>query len=182
MSIWALPRATTLGGVRYDLNTDYRDVLEIIEKLNDESKPEFLRWRIAVGLFYEQEIPDSVYDEAVLYLADFIRCGTPDEKPGPKLIDWEQDAQLIASSVSKVAGQEIRAVQYMHWWTFVGLFSQIEEGPLSMIVSIRDKKARGKKLEKWEQEYYQQNKRKVDFQKPKSSEDEAIKAYFDKWL
>lgn len=182
MSFWTLPEAVTFGGVRYDLNTDYRDVLEIIAKLNDESKPEFMRWQIAVGLFYEQEIPDDVYPEATQYLADFISCGADDENPGPKLIDWEQDAQIIASSVSRVAGQEIRAVRHMHWWTFVGLFSQIGEGPLSMIVSIRDKKARGKKLEKWEQEYYQQNKSKVDFQRPLSPEDEAIKAYFEKWL
>ena len=152
MNLWKLPRKHTIGGTPYDLNTDYRDILEIIEHLNNENEPEFIRWRIAVGLFYEQDVPENHLQEAMEYLAEFISAGTADKKPGPKLLDWNQDAQMIVSGINKVAGKEIRAVEYLHWWTFISLFQEVGEGQLSTIVSIRHKRATGKKLEKWEQE------------------------------
>ena len=70
-----------------------------------------------------------------------------------KTIDWEKDSQLISSAINKVAGQEIRAVPYIHWWTFMGYFSAIGESPLSTVLSIRNKLVKGKKLEKWEREF-----------------------------
>lgn len=182
MNLWSLPKTHKIGGTVYDLNTDYRDILEIIQYLTDESRPELLRWRIAVGLFYEQPVPDINLQEAMDYLAEFVEAGSRNAKPGPKLLDWEQDAQIIVADINKVAGKEIRAVGYMHWWTFVGLFSGIGEGQLSAVVSIRHKRSTGKKLDKWEQEYYREHKDMIDFRKAASPEDEAIKAYFEKWL
>lgn len=182
MNLWKLPRKHTIGGTPYDLNTDYRDILEIIEHLNNEVEPEFIRWRIAVALFYEQDVPENHMQEAMEYLAEFISAGTADKKPGPKLLDWKQDAQMIVSGINKVAGKEIRAVEYLHWWTFISLFQEVGEGQLSTIVSIRHKRATGKKLEKWEQDYYNENRDKVDFQKLIDPEEEAAKAYFNKWL
>lgn len=182
MNLWKLPRKHTIGGTPYDLNTDYRDILEIIEHLNNENEPEFIRWRIAVGLFYDQDVPENHMQEAMEYLAEFISAGTADKKPGPKLLDWKQDAQMIVSGINKVAGKEIRAVEYLHWWTFISLFQEVGEGQLSTIVSIRHKRATGKKLEKWEQDYYNENRDKVDFQKPIDPEEDAVNAYFNRWL
>lgn len=182
MNLWALPQTHTINETVYTLNTDYRDILEIIGYLNDESKSEFIRWRIAVALFYEQDVPDAHMQEAMRYLAEFIRAGSSDEKPSHKLLDWQQDAQMIVASVNKVAGKEVRALEHMHWWTFIGLFYEIGEGQLSTIVSIRHKKATGKKLDKWEQEFYREHRDKVDFQRQADSGKDAIEAYFNKWL
>ena len=74
------------------------------------------------------------------------------------------DAQLIIADVNKVAGQEIRAVPYLHWWTFLSWFHAISQGQLSTLVAIRDKLSRGQPLERWEKEFYAQNKKKVDLQ------------------
>lgn len=182
MNLWAMPQTHKIVDTVYNLNTDYRDILEIIEYLNDKSRNELLRWRIAVALFYVQDVPDEHLQEAMNYLAEFISVGAADDKSNPKLLDWQQDAQMIVSSVNKVAGKEIRALEHMHWWTFVGLFHEIGEGQLSTIVSIRHKKATNKKLDKWEEEFYQENREKVDFQNHADPEMDAIKAYFDKWL
>ena len=81
--------------------------------------------------------------------------------PGPALLDWEQDAQDIVADVNKVAGQEIRALPYLHWWTFLSWFHGIGEGNLSTLVSIRDKLSRGRKLESFEQEYYRRNRDRI---------------------
>ena len=89
----------------------------------------------------------STKKEAMEYMAEFISYGESEGHPGPKLIDWEQDAQLIIGDVNKVAGREVRETKYLHWWTFLSYFYGIGEGQLSTIVSIRSKKSSGRKLE-----------------------------------
>lgn len=182
MSAWALPKAAVIGGLEYQINADYRDILDILSYLSDETKNEYIRWRIALGLFYEGEIPLEHETEAIKYLSDFIDYGIKEDRPSPKLMDWEQDAQMIVADVNKVAGKEIRSEKFVHWWTFLAYFNAIGEGQLSTVVSIRNKRRKGQNLEKWEQEYYRENRKKVDFQQPETPEKAAAKAYFDKWL
>jgi hypothetical protein len=73
-------------------------------------------------------------------------------------MDWTQDAPLIFPAVNRVAGFEVRSVDYMHWWTFMGLFMEIHDSVYSTVLSLRGKKARGKKLEKDEREFWQHNR------------------------
>lgn len=182
MSPWSLPTSANIGGVEYPIHADYRDVLDVFRYLDDPDLPEYVRWRIAVALFYEGEIPRQYLQEAMEYLAAFISCGDCETKPVPKLLDWEQDAQVIVADMNKVAGTEIRALPFLHWWTFVAYFHAIGEGQLSTLVSIRDKLRKGKKLEKWEQEYYRKNKDKVDLKKRYSAEEMAEQERLNKLL
>jgi hypothetical protein len=182
MNHWSLPVSATIGGVQYPINTDYRDVLDIIKYLNDATKSEYARWRIAIALFYEGDVPDEYQEEAAKFLSDFISYDSKDDKKGPKLMDWQQDGAMIIADVNKVAGREIRAEKYIHWWTFLSYFYGIGEGQLSTVVNIRSKKAKGKKLDKWEQEYYRDNRDKVDFHGQDSAEKAAVQEYFNKWL
>lgn len=112
----------------------------------------------------------------------FISYGEQTGKASPKLFDWHQDSQIIVGEVNKVAGTEIREIPYLHWWTFLSYFYGIGEGQLSTIISIRDKLRRGKKLEKWEQDYYRENKSKVDFEKHYSAEELAEQERLKKLL
>lgn len=182
MNVYSLPKTAEFGGKEYSFTSDFRDILEIIEYLNDQSKPLYIRWQIALGLFYDESIPDCHMEEAMRYLSEFISYGETDDKPGPKLMDWKQDAHFIIGDINKIAGMEVRESKYLHWWTFLSYFYGIGEGQFSTIISIRSKKSSGKKLEKWEQEFYQKNRDKIDFQKPKTEEDAAMKEYFNKWL
>lgn len=182
MTPWSLPECAEIGGKAYQINTDFRDILDVIRYLEDPDQPEYLRWRIAIALFFEGDIPIEYQQEAMEYLADFIACGEKDSKPSPKLLDWEQDAQAIVADVNKVAGVEIRSVQYMHWWTFIAYFQAIGEGQLSTLVAIRDKLQRGKKLEKWELEFYQKNKERVNLRKRYSAEELAEQDHIRKLL
>ena len=83
--------------------------------------------------------------EAMEKMSLFLCAGRP-EKPGPKLLDWEHDAPLIVADVNRVAGTEVRSMEFLHWWTFLGWFHALGEGQLSTVVAIRGKLARGKKL------------------------------------
>jgi hypothetical protein len=59
----------------------------------------------------------------------------------------------------------------MHWWTFLGYFMEIKDSVYATVLGLRGKKARGKKLEKWEQEYWRQNRRLCEIRR-RESEDE----------
>lgn len=169
---WDLPAEACIGGKSYVIHADYRDILEIFSYFEDPDLPEYLRWQIALALFYEGEIPPQHQQEAMEYLASFINCGKVETaRPGPKLLDWQQDALTIVADVNKVAGTEVRAIPFLHWWTFMAWFHAIGEGQLSALISIRDKLARGKKLEAWEQEYYRKNKNRVDLKRRYSAQE-----------
>lgn len=174
MTGWDLPTALTVGGREYRINADYRDVLEVIAYLQD---PDVLTGRyVALSLFYEEfeTMPRADYPQAMEELARFIDLGEePDSgPPQPKTIDWEQDRTIIVSEINKVAGVEVRALPFLHWWTFLGYFGAIGEGQLSTIVAIREKLRKGKKLESWEREYYQRNRSRIDFKRRYTAEEE----------
>ena len=185
MGSYSLPVTAVIGDREYPIHADYRDILDIFSYLEDPDLPEYLRWQIALALFYEGEIPRSHIEQAARFLVNFIAGGQqpPQEKTGGKLFDWQQDAPAIIADVNRVAGQEIRQHKFIHWWTFLSWFHAIGEGQLSTLVSIRDKLNRGKKLEEWEKDFYRQNKSRVDLPKRYSAEElqeqERLKALLD---
>lgn len=172
MNAWALPTTARFGGRAYALNTDYRDVMGIFAWLNGEAGQELSvgeRWYVALNLFYRDfaAMPKEQYAAATEYLNDFLSAGRAPEPGGsaqkaPRLIDWEQDAPMIAAGVNKVAGCDIRAMPYVHWWTFRAWYDAMGEGTLSTVVGIREKLHRGKRLEGWELEYYRTHRAEIE--------------------
>lgn len=63
---WELPAAVEIGGEVYEVNSDYRDILDIINRLNDKSEAEHIRVYIALKLFYDDFdfIPAEKTEEA----------------------------------------------------------------------------------------------------------------------
>ena len=174
MDRWSLPERLEIAGHEYTINADFRDVLEIIHWLTDPNEQERVRLYVAMRLFYDdfETIPSDAHQEAADLMMEFIAGGKKDEgPPGPRLLDWDQDQGMIVADVNKVAGCEIRALPFLHWWTFLAFFGGIGEGQLATVVGIRQKLKRGKKLETWEREYYQQHKADVDL-KPRYTNEE----------
>lgn len=186
MDAWNLPTSAVIGGREYTIHADFRDVLEIVRQLNDVDETEQVRLYVALALFYEnfEAMPTDCWDEATRHLMLFINGGEEGDSgaSAPKLLDWEQDQRIIVADVNKVAGCEIRALPFVHWWTFLAWFAGIGEGQLSTVVSIRDKLRRGKKLEKWEQEFYREHKSKVDLKQRYTAEELAERARLERLL
>lgn len=182
MELYRLPETVCIGGCEYTLHTDFRVILQILQCLQEQELPEILRWRVALGLFYGSPVPPAHRAEAMAYLAEFLRCGQPEGKPGAKLIDWQQDAQCIIAGVNAAAGCEVRALEKVHWWTFLSWFHAMPPGQLSTVVSIRDKLRRGKQLEAWEKEFYRENKQSVDLRRPETAEELSEKERLNKLL
>ena len=129
-----------------------------------------------------KEMPKQLYEEACIKANQFMEChDRSDDKKNPKLINWEKDEHMIFPAINKAAGCEVRSVEYMHWWTFLGYFESVDNECLwAYVLSIRQKKARGKKLEKYEEEFYRRNIALCDVKKPEEHvkpEDELTKMF-----
>lgn len=185
MNAYDLPRSLTVCGKEYEIRWDFRAVLDILIAMNDPDLDGTHKTMVMIQILYPgwREIPPGDIEEAAKMACMFIDCGEKeDSKKKPKLVDWEQDAAIIIPAVNSVAHTDVRGVKELHWWTFWAYFMEIGESVFSSVVSIRSKKAKGKKLEKWEQEYYRENKNMIDFRTKKTAEEEELKKYFNKWL
>mgnify|MGYP002525525385 CR=1 FL=1 len=186
--MYELPTTVTVKDFEYTIRErgDYRMVLDSFSVLNDVKLSEKERTIAFLIIFYEDfndienvlsldaETLQALIDNAFL----FCNCGQK-HAPGEtnyKTIDWEQDAQLISSAVNKVAGKEVRELPYLHWWTFMGYFTSVGESALSTVVGIRNKIAKGKKLEKYEQAFKVDNPQYFnwDMRSLKQKEDDEL--------
>lgn len=182
---WGLPTSVELSSGAYAIETDYRDILDIIKVLSVPDQSDTERIYVSMALFYDDfaTMPATDWQQAVAEMMRFIAAGDEDDgQPAPQMIDWEQDETMIAADINKAAGCEVRALPYLHWWTFIAYFGAIGEGQLSTVAGIRDKLRRGKKLEKWEQEYYQKNKARVQLRPKYTTEELAEQERLKKLL
>lgn len=198
MSAWGLPTTLTVNNVPYSIRTDFRVILDILNAMNDpdlfepdadDEEKAWVRVHVLMEILFEdpESIPAEDIQEAVNEALEFIDCGMkPEEgRPQPRTMDWEQDAPILIPAINKVVGQEVRAIPYMHWWTFLGAYMEIGDSLFSQVVSIRQKKTKHQKLEKWEQEFYSDNKSIIDLKKKYSQaeleENAKWEEFFEMW-
>lgn len=177
--IGRLPTTLEIGGTEYSIRTDFRDALTILEALGDPELDDKQKLFVMLFDLYEdfEDIPQDDYEEAVKKANWFLNGGQESE-PGnhPRVMDWEQDEALIFPAVNNVAGFETRSAEYVHWWTFLGYFMEVHDGVFSQVMSLRQKKAKGKKLEKWEQEFWRNNKRLCVLERKRSQAEKDLMA------
>lgn len=186
LSSWEFPTSLAIAGKEYGINSDYRAVIKVFTALNDYELLEednYVQCAVVLDLFYGdyELIPIEHWQEALDRMKEFIDMGIADDSKNPRLMDWEQDAPILIPSINKILNTEIRAEKYIHWWTFLGAYMSIGESLFSNVIHIRSKKAKGKKLEKWEQEFYKDNKSIIDLNRRESrssKEKEELRAYF----
>lgn len=169
--MYRLPTTITIRDSEFHIrdNGDFRVILDCFEAIQDEELTEEERVISSLIIFYSdiqclEDLNTLFTDEdmikkAIEKMYDFFNCGqkTIGAKQSYKLIDWETDEQIICAGVNKVANTEIRALPYLHWWTFMGYYISIGDSVLSNVVSIRHKIATGKKLEKYEKDFKKDN-------------------------
>ena len=164
---WELPTSISVNNTEYAIRTDYRAVMDLLTAFSDkemlgesEEETNIIRALLILNILFVDEVKPEDQNEAIKKAIEFIDMGIESSRDvkKPTLMDWEQDAPLIIPAINKVLGREIRADKYMHWWTFLSAYMEIGECSFTHIINIRDKKAKGKKLEKWELEYIQEHK------------------------
>ncbi len=157
-----LPYTLIVDGEEKAINCDFRDVITICNAFSDSEVPEAEKQHIMLNNLYVDDYTQfHNIQEAAKQACWFIDWGKTYEKneKSPKIMDWEQDYNLIISAVNnKVNTLDIRELPFLHWWTFLGYFSDRGECQFSSITDIRDKLNKGKKLEKWEKELLRENR------------------------
>lgn len=179
--IGRLPTSLEVGGEEFAIRTDYRDVLNIFAAYEDPELEDKDKLFVLLYVLFEdfEDLDPDDYEEALKQANWFLNGGstTPqDERPNPRVVDWEQDEQILFPAINSVAGCEVRAQEYIHWWTFLGYFMEIRDGTFSQVLHLRQKKAKHKKLEKWEQEFWRDNKSLCEIKKRLTKEEEETKA------
>ena len=160
-----LPYTLTVGGEEKAINCDFRDIILICNAFNDPDLKASEKTQIMLtNLYVDDWWEFSDIEEAIKQAVWFIDWGKEfsEKENSPKIMDWEQDYNLIISAVNnKAAVVDVRDLPFMHWWTFLGYFSDRGECQFSSITEIREKLNKGKKLEKWEKEILRENRDQI---------------------
>lgn len=174
-----LPTSLTVCGIEYDIQTDFRCILDVLEILNDIDIGAKERSFLALLYFYLnfEAMPPEHYQEALEQCFWFIDGGKNNDQTGkkaPRLMDWEKDFPYIIAPVNRVIGHEIRTDKHLHWWTFLSAYMEIGECTFAQIVHIRDQRSKGKPLDKADKEWYRRNQKLVDLPTRYTSAEEDI--------
>lgn len=158
MSKWSLPESLLVGGKSWPIRSDFRcgldamvalqaDDLTVAEKADCICRIIFPDWR--------EIYAEGLFSEAVEAAYRYLDCGRPQNTSGRQqkpVVFWDTDAPLIFDAINKTRGKDVRT-EKMHWWTFCGLYMEIGQSTFADVISIRQKRAKGKKLEKTEKEF-----------------------------
>ena len=171
----SLPSALTVGGEERTIRTDYRVALDCFLALTDTELDDYNKVMEVLEILYIDPIPPELWQDAIDKALWYLEGGVErQQRKDPQLVAWEQDFPYIASPISKVVGQDIRGMEYLHWWSFLSAYMAIGDCLFAQIVSIRDKRARGKKLSKEDREFYRRNRELIEIKKKLTATEEEI--------
>lgn len=164
---WKLPTSLRVGQKDRPIRSDFANGLECMIALQDPELDEVDRADVCCRLIYGSEQAEELYaegltDEAILQAFTFLgRSNGPeaereDAPDLPTLVHWETDAPMIFDAINKGRQTDIRETD-LHWWTFLGLYMEIGQSLFATVLSLRQKLARGVKLDKEERRFVNEN-------------------------
>ena len=150
-----LPGALVIDGVKYKINTDYRVALKIMLAYEDPELTIREKQMITLELLYKQ-IPENKIS-ALTEAIKFLDCGETSDGGGEaaatRVYSFNKDAKYIYSAIKQTHGVDLLDLDYLHWWKFCYMFSDLSEDCFfTKLIYYRNQRARGK-LTKEEREY-----------------------------
>lgn len=201
MPFYDLPTTVEVGGRELPIRSDYRAALDMIQIMGDPEIDDQERTLLLFEVFFDTweeqvgadgdgnpvtvehgwwEIDQEDYQEALERAFWFVGEGKKgDRRRRPKLMDWEQDFPLIVSPVNRVLGFECREVPYLHWWSFLAAYREIGDCLFAQVVGVRKKRSKGKKLDKSDRAFAEENADLVNFRVAPTAQEESV---FDEWI
>ena len=107
MTAYELPTSLNISGVDFSIRTDFRAIIDILVAMNDPELDEQAKAVVMLQILFEdwQSIPPEHLTEACQKACEFIDCGQVDDspnKPKSRLMDWEQDGNMIIPAVTRL--------------------------------------------------------------------------------
>lgn len=150
------PHAALVDGKTYELNTDYRVGLKIMQVWEDTRLTNFEKQALTTSLLFVN-VPENFYQSSKM-ASKFLDCGkTQDsstEAPG-RVYSFTRDESFIYSAFLQTYGVDLRDTSTkLHWWKFVAMFNDLGENTaFERIVGMRNRYLHGK-LTKEEREMW----------------------------
>lgn len=163
------PMSVDVGGLNYDIDSDFRTMIEvenlIMGKTVTEEQKAFAdevmrfnpdisfeeactnaKYYEALRLFYKENIPEAL-EEAIEKLVWFYGCGKQEQAAGrgkKQLYSYRYDFDYINAGFLQDYKIDLFEIEFLHWWKFVSLFSALRDGcKIREIMGYRGADTRG---------------------------------------
>ena len=177
--MFSLPATVEIDGRSYGIRADFRVILEIFVMLDDPNLTDADKTEAMIRMFYIERPSDP--EAAITAFVSFAdpRGSGNKEKPHTRLISWSQDFDLMVAPINHILNAECRSLPYLHWRTFLAAYLEIPpESVFARVLRIREKLRTGRKLEKYEKQWYNRNRDLVHLrQRFSKSEEEILNAW-----
>ena len=113
---FSLSDSVTVSGIEYPVRTDFRTILEIFVMLDDPDLTDADKTEALLRIFYVNRPTDV--ETALRVFTEFVEPRQAAKSPvsqKSRLIDWQQDFDLMVAPINHILGFECRAVDYLHW-------------------------------------------------------------------
>lgn len=163
------PTSIIIDNKHHKIRYDMWSILDILKCFNDPELSREEQFIISLEIFYLDTSEIINIEEAIKQMNWFINLGDEvkennKSKSSPKLMDWEQDFNIIKAPVNRILGYDI-GMKRIHWWTFMSAYMEIfsnENNLFCNVINIRKKISKGKRLEPHERKFYNENRDIID--------------------
>lgn len=130
-------------GTEYPINTDFRIGIQMCmiqddAELNDAEKARLLKEFLFYGSVPESA--DEISECTRFFLNGWFHDKNLKKTEHKRLMDFDVDQWRIYSAFLKQYGIDLNDVEYMHFWEFMGLLSNLEECAYTRVIDIRQRK------------------------------------------
>jgi hypothetical protein len=133
------PEYAEVAGVRYKINTDYREALRCFEVIDDPSICDEER-ALAVIYILFGEVPTEHLEDFLRIAGDYLRCGEKEETQvsGNKDMDFLEDEKYIVASFMSDYQIDLSRTD-MHFWQYIHLIQGFtDRSVMSRVREIRN--------------------------------------------
>lgn len=178
-----LPKKIKVNDHIYDINYDYRTIINILLAFEDEELTQEEKTYIMITNLYKEEIPEEDLEEAARKAVKFIDLGKEEKNSSSNSVrtySFEKDASYIFSGINQTHHIDLEEKPDLHWWKFMSMFMDMSpECMFGELIYYRKRKAEGK-LTKEERKNYEKIKDLVDLDYVRKPS-EARKKFFEEF-
>jgi len=177
-----LPTKIKVNNRIYDINYDFRTVINILLAFENQELTNEEKLYIMVTNLYKDDIPEENMEEAINKAIKFIDCGKDysNKKTKTRVYSFNKDAGYIFTGINSTHHIDIDEKPDLHWWKFMDFFMDMSnECMFGELVYYRTRKAEGK-LTKEEKKQYDKIKDLVDLETV-HTQSEAKKQFFEEF-
>lgn len=177
-----LPTKIKVNNKIYDINYDYRTIINVLLAFEDEDLTYDEKIYIMLKNIYKNELPKEDIEEACQKAIRFIDCNREykTNRNKQRMYSFKKDAGYIFTGINLTHHVDIEEKSNLHWWKFIDFFMDMSPDCMfGEITYYRMRKSEGN-LSKEEKKQYEKIKDLVDLDAV-HVQSEARKQFFEEF-